>query len=173
METYQFCYVSGENEVNGASSPFQFVANIQDSFYSSMQHFRTRCQSVKVQEDKVLSAIKPTLLEEKDKEIAKLRREVAQLKKALLALVMKDTVYKDIEEQKCSIDSLKCALAAQQKEINGLKNQVNKNILLNNYSGTNKFDSKTVDTRNIEEKNLFDVGELKELPPFPFQKFPL
>lgn len=159
-ETYQFCYISAENEVYGASSPFQFAANIQESFYPSIKHFITGDLYVKN-----ASRMKSnrTIVEEKDKEIYELKKEVALLKKTLTALVMKDSIYKEVEDQKYSIQLLKSALVLQQNEINGLKNQISKN-------SQNKLENnKAEDMCNIEEQNLFDVGDLKELPPFPIQ----
>lgn len=170
-EVYQFCYISGENEVYGASSLFQFVANIQDSFYPSMQHFKTRYQNVKSPKTKEIKELYTSrVLEEKDKEITGLKKEVALLKKTLMALVMKDTIYKEVADQKCSIISLKRDLALQQHEINTLKTQISNNKVYN--CNSHKLEIKEdEDTCNIEGQNLFDIGELKELPPFPYQNF--
>lgn len=81
-EIYQICYLSGENELHGASSPFQFSAD--------------KLKPVEVIEESVYQSLsKPkfsTTNHSENEEIKKLREENMLLKQALkVALERKDT----------------------------------------------------------------------------------
>lgn len=180
-ESYQFCYISAENEVYGASSPFHFVANTQEMFYRLFNQFNAITNPLQYQptklQNEIISDIKANpvskiwklALLEKDAEITKLKKEVALLKKTLIAVVTKEDIHEELEDLKHTVGSLKNTLAHQQNEINLLKSQIN-----NSKCNTNGLKIKpSSDNPNITEHELYNIGELKELPPFPFKNFDL
>lgn len=173
-DLYQFCYISGENVVQGISEPFQIYSaeskptvNLTDSLKNEAQ-----CSHLK------------QLLSLKDKEILKLKEENAMLKESLKALVdqrkfQPNKSYEDdINELKEVTNKLKNALLGQQKEIDCLKIELRrdkmdyKNLMLEKVLAEKKFEAiiNKKEANGVKRLNYFDfdLGSLQPLPKFPF-----
>ncbi|EFA08133.1 calcium-binding and coiled-coil domain-containing protein 2 [Tribolium castaneum] len=168
-DLYQFCYISGENVVQGISTPFQIYSfdskhtvNLTDSLKNENQ-----CTHLK------------QLLAHKDKEILRLKEENAILKESLKSMVDQRKFQRsknyddDIEQLKELTSKLKNVVLGQQKEIDALKSEVRKdkaeqkNLLLEKKLAERRFESAC--GKNVKRLNIdFDLGSLQSLPAFPF-----
>ncbi|XP_063917503.1 calcium-binding and coiled-coil domain-containing protein 2-like [Zophobas morio] len=171
-DLYQFCYISGENVVQGISTPFQiysaeskYTVNLTDSLKNEQQTSHLK-----------------HLLSLKDKEILRLKEENAMLKESLKAIVdqrkfQRSKNYDDeITELKEVTKMLKDTVLAQQQELNSLKLEISrdraehKNLMLEKIMAEKKFEGvNEKKPSGVKRLNLdFDLGSLKPLPPFPF-----
>ncbi|XP_018561829.1 calcium-binding and coiled-coil domain-containing protein 2 [Anoplophora glabripennis] len=172
-EIYQICYISGENVLQGASSPFQFAAEVIPMTQSSM--------SIVSGED----VCDRTISDNQD-ELRKLKEENEMLRTSLKAVIFQKNgrgaknYDSEISDLRKITDSLKEALAQQQKEINMLKVKITnggeeyRKLYLEKVKVEKKYDklrNKMEDTgKTVSEAVNFDIGDLKSIPPFPFSK---
>lgn len=189
-ELYQICYISGENELHGASSPFQFTMDVfkkntspyEIMMKSSMIESKTSSKmSAKVNEkrDKELEVLR-------DKELDDLREENSLLKLAIKALSLQKNEGKDydndISELRAVTESLKTAMTQQQQEMNVLKMKIKecgeeyKKLYLEKLKLEKKVQKEKTE-KTIKEKNRsyplengFDITNLPSIPPFPEHK---
>lgn len=177
-DLYQFCYISGENVVQGISTPFQIY-----SFNNSPPSNRVLTDST--YEQKKSTHLKQLLIE-KDEEIMKLKEENAILKESLKAIIeQKTTTQKhkchneDIEGLKELTSKLKNAILGQQKDIDSMKIEMrkerafNKNLMLDKIMAEKKYEAICNKTEATIVKRLpnFDLGSLQSIPAFPFDNY--
>uniref|UniRef100_A0A6P7G2S6 Calcium-binding and coiled-coil domain-containing protein 2-like n=1 Tax=Diabrotica virgifera virgifera TaxID=50390 RepID=A0A6P7G2S6_DIAVI len=181
-EIYQICYLSGENELHGASSPFQLssekpkpieistsVFTVEDSLYQSLS------------KHKVISTVHC----DHEDEIKKLKEENQILKEALkVALAHNESPQstsknydKDIADLKQITGELKSCLEMQRQEFDVLKTKITdskeeyKKLYLEKYKIHKKYEHlKTKLEREAKPNNFrleFDISDLDSMPPFP------
>lgn len=156
---YHFCYISADNQVLGASAPFQFCAEAVKMCTSviSLPNITTSITS--------LQAADTTNSLEKDKEIIKLKDELATLKeenwllKSTLKVIVNnsrngDGVQKELQDLKDVMKVLQKTLQLQEREIGNLKMRLSEQDSL-----------RTAD--KLKGLNIVELGELETLPPFP------
>ncbi|KAB0793408.1 hypothetical protein PPYR_13028 [Photinus pyralis] len=184
-EIYQFCFISGENNVLGASEPFQFsekTKNYQSLFRSSVLKLDSSMQD----DYKSLSNASPSSLNnipdviERDREMLRLREENEFLRNTLKILISKQNPKKydsDIEDLKKLTADLQLTVVNQQNQLKDLQLHVAK--CNSNYksfrieednleSACDNLKKRFDRTLNISTDDEF--GELESLPPFPFAK---
>lgn len=173
-EIYQICYISGENVLYGASSPFQFAAEVSPIMTQSSL-------SMASGED----VCDRTMFENQD-DLRKLKEENEMLRASLKAMIAQKNGQgsrnydSDISDLRKITDSLKEALAQQQREINMLKVKITnggeeyRKLYLEKVKVEKKYDklkNKVEDNGKIVSDAVnFDIGDLKSIPPFPFSK---
>lgn len=156
---YHFCYISADNQVLGASAPFQFCADSvkMSTSVASLPNITSSLTS--------FYAADSTTSQEKDKEIALLKQELAALNeensllKSTLKLVVQDNlnrngIQKEVEDLKNVVEVLQKALQLQETEMSGLKARL---------SEQDTFRT----TEQLKSLNIVELGELETLPPFP------
>ncbi|CAH0564357.1 unnamed protein product [Brassicogethes aeneus] len=150
-DMYQICYISRENELHGASSPFQVGSNFTNPMTCSLESNK-----------KSLIIIEKN----KDEEIQRLREENHMLVEALKLVVRQEKRYEqDIKSLKIVIDRLSNGITNQQQEINLIKAKVfdnDQNKIVNN------LESLKIQNESKIIKDNLDLGDLKSIPPFPF-----
>lgn len=150
---YHFCYISADNQVFGASAPFQFCSEVPDMSKSiiSLPNIISSCSTSMQTADSNVSI-------EKDKEIARLREENTLLKDTLKMIVQKnqngDSIQNEIANLKSMVQLFQKALYSQQIEMENLKKKLEERDMLKN-------------SEKFKRLNITDVGELETLPPFP------
>lgn len=158
----------------GASSPFQFAAEVSPIMTQSSL-------SVTSGED----VCNRTVLESQD-DLHKLKEENEMLRASLKAVIAQNkgqgskNYDSDISDLRKITDSLKEALAQQQREINMLKVKITeggeeyRKLYLEKVKIEKKYDklrNKMEDSgKTVSEAVNFDIGDLKSIPPFPFSK---
>lgn len=157
-EIYQFCYINADNEVCGASPPFQFVDGTVKPFTSI---------TTSIYASKVITG-------DKDKEIEKLREENSMLKDTLKVVISNKTasnLQKDVDELKNTVKFLVSVLKSQSKEINALKQKFGEKQCERRKvsESSTQSDSSWVVPSNLS-KISYDLGELETLPPFPLKR---
>lgn len=173
-DLYQFCYISGENVVQGISTPFQI--------YSFNSPPPSRALTDSTYEHKKCTHLKQLLID-KDQEILKLKEENAILKESLKAIVeQKMTTQKhkchseDVDELKELTSKLKNAILGQQKDIDSMKMEMrkerafNKNLMLDKIMAEKKFEAifNKNEATSIKRLPNFDLSNLQSIPAFPF-----
>lgn len=148
---YHFCYISADNQVLGASAPFQFCANPPqiDNTIDSISNVSGSLTSI--------HSINTNVTIEKYKEIAKLREENGLLKDTLKMIVQNknsDSIQKELNEMKNMVRLFQKKLTLQELEIEDLKKKLGEMDRLKNMEKFNNF-------------NTIDIGDLETLPPFP------
>ncbi|CAG9863204.1 unnamed protein product [Phyllotreta striolata] len=174
-QMYQICYLTGENELLGASSPFQFTAEkptvahvSEESVYQS------------------LSKSKLLINHPDNDEIKKLRDENAVLKQALkMVISMKEASTcknydAEIAELHKSLDAVQLQVNLQQKELNMLRGKIiesgeeYKKLFIEKYKVEKKYEQllnkKGNSAKPLNTTNDFDLSILESLPPFPIHK---
>ncbi|KAJ8949080.1 hypothetical protein NQ318_016984 [Aromia moschata] len=176
-EIYQFCYISGENVLHGASSPIQFSAHLSPitTQNTPTPYTEVSCDTLQ--------------FSEKD-ELLKLKEENAMLRESLKAVIAQKAGTNsknydgDIKELKTITESLQSSLKIQQREINLLKTKIiesgeeYKKLYIEKSKIEKKFErlknkiGDDVKLDNLPTTNMvnFDIGDLKSIPPFPFAK---
>ncbi|KAJ8933833.1 hypothetical protein NQ314_013755 [Rhamnusium bicolor] len=173
-EIYQICYISGENVLQGASSPFQFTAEVLT------QNNMSSIAPTEELRDKTSASLG------KEYELKKLREENAMLRESLRAVIAQKGVAScknydaDISELKQVMDNLKASLSVQQNDINMLKLKITeggeeyKKLYLDKVKIEKKYDKLKTKmeeaAKPVSEMVNFDIGDLKSIPPFPFSK---
>jgi hypothetical protein len=172
-DLYQFCYISGENVVQGISTPFQISGDEPKST------FKLSSPPKKDEKNQHLRQ----LLTLKDQEILRLKEENAILRESLKSMVEQRRCQRtknyddDINELKDVTKKLKDAILGQQVEMESLKMEIKKdrasqkNLMLEKILAEKKFDaiSRKSESSNIKRLNFdFDIGNLESVPPFPF-----
>lgn len=157
-EIYQFCYINADNEVCGASPPFQFSDGAVKPFTS----ITTSIYASRIIEN------------DKDKEIEKLREENSILKDTLKVVISNKSasnLQKDVDELKNTVKFLVAALNSQKKEINALKQKVDVKRCEDRKvsESSTQSDSSWVVPSNLP-RIPYDLGELETLPPFPLKQ---
>ncbi|XP_030754196.1 tax1-binding protein 1-like isoform X1 [Sitophilus oryzae] len=169
LQLYQICYINGENEVMGASTPFQFNAEPSEVKQDS------KPTNFDVTDSKIST--------NKDQELSLLKEENIMLKDTLKALISKRLIKnydQEIAEVKELTESLKKMLLDHEKEIDSLKSKIRqggeefRKLYLEKVKVERKYEklrNKTIkEERNktIEsnDKLSFDLGDLPSLPPF-------
>ncbi|KAF5287151.1 hypothetical protein FQA39_LY16029 [Lamprigera yunnana] len=180
-EIYQFCFISGENNVHGASEPFQFVEDPK-SYQSLFRYMSHKGLNSLPDEYKSLSNSSampiniPDVIE-RDREMLRLKEENQFLRSTLKLLVEKQSgkqLTADVEILKKSMSELQFTLFNQQNQIKNLQIQVTNSI---NYkkSQNDNLECACGGLKKNFQKDLninteFDLGELESIPPFPFAK---
>ncbi|KAG5885492.1 hypothetical protein JTB14_013510 [Gonioctena quinquepunctata] len=171
IEIYQICYLSGENELHGASSSFQF---------SSGKSPKGKVPALVLDNKKITKEVSGA----NDIEIKTLKEENAFLRdtvKTLIAQINPEPIKnydEDIRQLQKITDTLKLDLVSQQQEIDSLKSKIieageeYKKIYLEKYKIEKKYEQlkskKESDSKRTVDLLTFDIDELKSIPPFPF-----
>lgn len=184
-EIYQFCFISGENNVLAASEPFQFsdkTKNYQSLFKSSV----FKLDSSMPDDYKSLSNASPSSLNnipdimERDREMLRLKEENEFLRNTLRILIGKQTTKKydsDIQDLKKMITNVQLTVVNQQNQIKDLQLHVSR--CDSNYKSLQIEKDNLESTCDDLKKRLYrdinintddEFGELESLPPFPFAK---
>ncbi|CAG9812568.1 unnamed protein product [Phaedon cochleariae] len=183
VDIYQICYLSGENELYGASSLFQF---------SSQKAAVTTTTSDAPPPPTLAHDVKPKPIPRinEDSEVIKdLKEENLMLRTTLKFVVSQKNEQtknydEDITELRQITDSLKASLDLQQKEINMLKTKIMeggeeyKKLYIEKCKIEKKYEqlkskkdekSKTDLSDKLATVDLldFNIDELRSMPPFP------
>lgn len=178
--------MSGENELYGASTPFQFTVTETKRTPSHFE-FMMKSSMMESRSSKSSEKSDPKF----EKELDELREENSVLKSAIKALTVaqnNDTAAtnydKDIAELREITDSLKIGLTQQQQEINVLKMKIKecgeeyKKLYLEKMKLEKKLHSKEKAEKTVKELVVrkvvngedFDITSLPSMPPFPMHK---
>lgn len=183
-DLYQFCFISGENNVHGASEPFQFVEkpkNYRSLFrYSSFAFDNSMPDDYKSLNNPSPSSINIPDIIERDRETIRLKEENEFLRNTLKLLAGKQTgkdYNAEIQNLKKITSELQLTLGNQQNQIRDLQVQVSNWSV--NYKALQKekenLESTCANLKRNLQKDLnintdIDLGELESMPPFPFAK---
>lgn len=187
-ELYQICYISGENELHGASTPFQFTVENLQQIHAPPIPFLTGMKSCMIKSKSSKTSEKDDL--KRENELEDLREENSLLKAAIKALISQKNdngknYDEDIAQLKEITDSLKTAMNQQQQEMNILKMKIKKcgeeykKLYLEKIHLEKKLQKEEIDKANkcpnqVIKTGLpmqdFDISNLPSIPPFPMQK---
>ncbi|VEN50954.1 unnamed protein product [Callosobruchus maculatus] len=166
VEIYQICYITAENEIQGASSSFQFTAEKQKSTpqqttassesHSSVPHFNLQINH--------------------EDEIKQLKEENSMLKESLKLIIAgqnsQKTIADEMKELRNAVDNLKIVVDGHKSEIDSLKSKIReggeeyKKLYLEKMKLEKKLDK--VKSRKADSKDDIDIDGLKSIPPFPY-----
>ncbi|RZC32008.1 calcium-binding and coiled-coil domain-containing protein 2, partial [Asbolus verrucosus] len=171
-DLYQFCYISGENVVQGISTPFQIcsVESKPTVVLTEASAGSDKCVHLK------------QLLSLRDKEIIKLKEENAILRESLKSVINQRKLQqsKNYDEEINSLkeltNSLRTAVIAQQKEIDSMKIEMKKDkaaykdLQLEKIIAEKKFEAiSKKEATTVKRVCNFDLGSLQSFPAFPFE----
>jgi len=124
IEVYQFCYINRDNELHGASTPFQFFSGVNLMSVSGMS------VSIPTNSMDYIKKSQTFLESQKDQEICRLNEENAMLRDTLKAMLYQNKVAstknydKEIGELKELTEGLNVMLVQHQKDIDMLKSKI-------------------------------------------------
>ncbi|CAH1995805.1 unnamed protein product [Acanthoscelides obtectus] len=165
VEIYQICYITAENEIQGASSSFQFISEKPKA--AQQPHTTTVPNNCAPQFN---------LQTNRDDEIKQLKEENSMLKGSLKLIIAgqnaQKTVAEEMRELKKTVGDLKIVIDVHQAEIDTLKSYIRegvedyKKLKLETVKLEKKLDKLKI--RKGDGKDDIDIDALKSIPPFPF-----
>lgn len=184
-EIYQFCFISSENNVLGASEPFQLSDKTKNYHQSLFKSSIFKLDHSMPDDYKSLSNASPSPINnipdiiERDREMLRLKEENEFLRSTLKILIGKQMAKKcdgDIQDLKKMITDIQLTVVNQQNQIKDLQSHVARcdsnyksvQIEKDNLEGRCDDLKKRYQDVNISTDDEF--GELESLPPFPFAK---
>lgn len=152
-DMFQICYINKDNELHGASSPFQVSVNVNP-------------MTTSIESKKSLVLIDKI----KDEEICRLKQENQMLIGALRLVVQQEKSYQqEVSNMKSVMDKQTEFIKNLQMEMKLIKEQ----LFGGNPANVMSFEKKLDDLKQRENEKVLkanmDIGDLKSIPPCPFQ----
>nr|CAI5834216.1 unnamed protein product [Callosobruchus analis] len=165
-EIYQICYITADNEIQGASSSFQFTGEKRKS----------TPQPTTPPNESHAALPQFNLQINREDEIKQLKEENSMLKESLKLIIAgqnsQKTFSDELKDLRNSVDNLRIVVDGHKSEIDSLKSKIReggeeyKKLYLEKIKLEKKLDK--VKSRKADGKDDIDIDGLKSIPPFPY-----
>nr|CAH7751172.1 unnamed protein product [Callosobruchus chinensis] len=170
VDIYQICYITAENEIQGASSSFQFTPEKRRSTSPPPPTTAIAPSETRT------SLPQFNLQINRDDEIKQLKEENSMLKESLKLIIAGQNSQKmfadEMKDLRNTVENLKIVVDGNRTEIDSLKSKIRecgeeyKKLYLEKMKVEKKLDK--IKSRKTDGKDDIDIDGLKSIPPFPY-----